>query len=645
MCCSIYNKLISIDPYLALYLAGKNITNQFPKMITLSRGSLKEIFERNLNANAATSHCWHEAKHTRISLYNKACPMCIQVVGVEFLSEFDTLLVKLFDGSLHKNAVVDKSMWHRLLVPNSSQKCEQTVQESNISAPSIQLGSIIILYEYAFEFVESFIGGGCDLHSPKQFTDRVLAAFNSVVVRDVGDGITAATSVMKMLNFAIIGHDENLACYSATYVLGKPTTSGIVVPPKQLPAYESTLHTFSSDTFNIVDTRGMQSSTVATRGKKPITIESLARLPIDSVDWSIRACVLRIGILKHFTNRNTGVAGLLQRVLFKDESGLVEALAYNDTIKMLNLANLKLNQTYFISNAKLGASQRPLQEWFSHFQTSAVEIKLYGATQIVDSSRFEDYGANDFTPQSLHFVPNAPSSRLFDDKDDTACFVQNEAAAFLAEQLKKIAHVPDIAQVSRRYVDNRIATIRDNSTNEQLTMTTNKSLSNGNNDQTCQPNVTYTNLKDIKYKLKKNDTVNTVGVLVSVGKCETNRSSIKVRRIVILDESLTKMSVAIWGDQAQNFCTQLDCILILQDVKVAYFNGVSLSIFRQSRIVEYSTMFFNKSAQMLKQWYDIHSGKIVPKAQTIVARGQNAEPKEEEEETKKLESFSTVKSP
>ena len=49
-------------------------------------------------------------------------------------------------------------------------------------------------------------------------------------------------------------------------------------------------------------------------------------------------------------------------------------------------------------------------------------------------------------------------------------------------------------------------------------------------------------------------------------------------------------------------------------------------------------MFFNKSAQMLKQWYDIHSGKIEPKAQTIVARGQNAEPKEEEE-TKKLESF------
>jgi hypothetical protein len=64
------------------------------------------------------------------------------------------------------------------------------------------------------------------------------------------------------------------------------------------------------------------------------------------------------------------------------------------------------------------------------------------------------------------------------------------------------------------------------------------------------------------------------------------------------------MPVAIWGDEAQNFSSQLECILILHAVKVAYFNGASLSIYRQSRLIEYNHVFNNHSAQTLKQWYD-----------------------------------------
>ena len=617
-------------------------------MISLSRGSLKEIFERNLHADAAMFHCWNEAKHMRVSLYNKASPICIQIVGVDFLSEFNTLLVLLFDGTVHKTAVVDKSMWHRLdASPKTSEHCspqsDQTDKTTASSTPSIKLGSIVILYEYAFEFVHSFVGAQQQSKTiEKTFTDRTLNAFAYVEMAPVSEAAAAAAaaaapatvltspSVMKLLNFAIIGHDEKLECYQRQVQQQQQQhqpplqtcklASKLSPPPPPSTSYVSTLHTFSSDKFNIVDTRGWQvqtSALTATRSKVPIAIESLVRLPIDSESWTIKACVLRIGVLKSFTNRTTGVSGVLQRVLFKDESGLIEAIAFNDVITILNLGQLKRNQSYFVCNAKLGVSPRKVQEWFAHFPTSAVEIKLFGATQIVESSLLDEDNHHDNSSSSFsaaHFVP-AESTRDNDPRDDNdggdddgAFFVQNDAASFLARQLIQTAHVPDVAAISRRHVDTRIAVAiaKDNST------TTKKTFSNGNNDRGHQPPLaksTYTKLKEIKDKLVKNDTVNTMGVLVSVGKCESayvtkSRSSIKVRRIVILDESQTRMSVAIWGAQAQNFASQLDCILILHDVKVAYFDGTSLSIYKQSRLVEYNHVFNNNSAQTLKQWYD-----------------------------------------
>jgi ssDNA-binding replication factor A large subunit len=133
----------------------------------------------------------------------------------------------------------------------------------------------------------------------------------------------------------------------------------------------------------------------------------------------------------------------------------------------------------------------------------------------------------------------------------------------------------------------------------------------------------YTKLDAIKNNLKKNEWVNTMGVLVSVGKCEsayvtTNRSRVEVRRIDILDESQTKMSVALWGAQAQNFSSPIGCILILHNVKIAYYNGISLSIYQHSQIVEYNHVFNNSNAQALKHWYDSFvSRKLAPMQPTL----------------------------
>jgi hypothetical protein len=585
-----------------------------------------------MSANSAMLRCWDgdnddgadgksiETKNMRISLSDKTSPICIQIVAIKYLVEFDALLVKLFDGSVHKNSFVDKTMWQRLGIV---EPCVRTgpynaadVMTTKCPSTSIEVGSIVILYEYAFEASASFVGQAC----MSLFIDCVSNAFDAQMVEKSDE-----TSVMKLLNFAIIGHDPNLECYTAKQRELSQQTPG----ENSRPVMVSSIQQFTSDSFNIVDTCGWQvamssPSHISSNNKKTITIAMLARVPISSEDWTIKAQVFRVGILKTFTNRTTGVTGQLQRILFKDESGLIEAIAYNDAIKILNLANLKRDKSYFVYNAKLGASPHSLQEWFQTFQTSPVEIRLFGSTKIIDTSLVDD----DETASTSHYVPRASSSQNHDNYENDSDSVlrddnDDDPASFLRRQLAKTSHVPDVESISRCYVDSRVAAIK----NELLSSTSSKAhvisaLVNDNDHPVRTTPLTYTKLKDIKDKFKKNDTVNTMGVLTSLGKCEnlyvtTSRSSIKIRRIVIIDESQTTMSVAIWGDEAQNFGIPLESVVLVQDAKVAFFNGASLSIYRKSRLLEYTQIFNNKDAKMLKQWYDTYSGKS--KSQTIVA--------------------------
>jgi hypothetical protein len=602
-------------------------------MISLSRGSLKEIFDRNVHTNSAMLHCWSDAKQMRISLHDRASPVCIQIVGSEFLAEFDSLLVLLFDGTVHKTAIVDKSMWHRL--------------DAAKVPPSIQLGSIVILYEYAFELVHSFVvcsGSSQQGHhspTPKQFADRALAAFAPI---ETVTAQTTAPSVMKLLDFTIIGTDEKLEYYHQQRQVVQqqqqqqptpaPTPPLACKPTSKLPS--------PLRKFNIVDTRGWQAKPLTSK-VAPIAIESLTRLSIDSTTWTIKACVLRLGAPKSFTNKHTGVPGVLQRVLFKDESGLVEAIAFDDAIKALNLAHLKLNQSYFVCNAKLGVAPRACQEWFNLYHTSAIEIKLFGTTKIVESTLLDD---DDNDTPSINYVPMTSSHSNDDDDDDNNVdFVQNDGASFLARQLAQTAHVPDVGEISRHHVNARIAAAAAAAADSaEKSTTTSKMLPRSNQYRSPMPplstttttatqikSTSYTKLDAIKNNLKKNEWVNTMGVLVSVGKCEsayvtTNRSRVEVRRIDILDESQTKMSVALWGAQAQNFSSPIGCILILHNVKIAYFNGISLSIYQHSQIVEYNHVFNNSNAQALKHWYDSFvSRKLSPMQPTLAPTARKAQ--------------------
>ena len=69
------------------------------------------------------------------------------------------------------------------------------------------------------------------------------------------------------------------------------------------------------------------------------------------------------------------------------------------------------------------------------------------------------------------------------------------------------------------------------------------------------------------------------------------------------------MTVALWGEQAQNFTIPLESIVLVQDAKVTYFNGALLSIYRKSSLLEYNHIFNNKDAEILQQWYENFTGK------------------------------------
>ena len=627
-----------------------------------------------MSASSAMLHCWNNndddddddddivkptiksvgAKHMRISLCHKTSPVCIQIVGAKYLIKFDALLVCLFDGSAHKNAFVDKSMWQCLAdvqrtrnVESDNKDCHHVNNNNNDDddddpSTSIRVGSIVILYEYVFEATHSFVSQRATINNritALDFVECVSQAFVGTLRNDAQS--RDDTSVLKLLKFGIIGHDQNLAYYSAQQQRDlsrqsnkdQTTTTSTTVSSLSNPvssastsSESSSSNTFSS--YNIVDTCGWRvSSHVVNKNKKPVPIALLASLPINSTDWTIKASVFRVGVLKSFTNRTTGESGQLQRILLMDDSGLVEAIAYNKAITMLNLSNLKRDQTYFVYNAKLGVSPRSLQEWFALFQTSAVEIKLFGSTKIVDSSLVNDNNDDDDKTNkkastTSGFVPKPASSQGRDDDDDddddddTLFLKDDDTAGFLQRQLHKLPHVPDVELTSRLYVDSRIAAanLNENQPTSSTISNNNSAKKQGEPRQTTAGALVYTKLKYIKDHLQTNATVNTMGVLTSLGTCETtfvvaSRCSLKIRRIVLLDETQTKMTVALWGEQAQNFTIPLESIVLVQDAKVTYFNGALLSIYRKSSLLEYNHIFNNKDAEILQQWYENFTGK------------------------------------
>jgi hypothetical protein len=77
----------------------------------------------------------------------------------------------------------------------------------------------------------------------------------------------------------------------------------------------------------------------------------------------VRALLVSISKVRDFNNRNTGTPGKVKRFLFKDSSGFIEAVIFNDLCLKYDSEKYKVDNYYIIKNVGVNLAKSALKAW------------------------------------------------------------------------------------------------------------------------------------------------------------------------------------------------------------------------------------------------------------------------------------------
>ncbi len=116
----------------------------------------------------------------------------------------------------------------------------------------------------------------------------------------------------------------------------------------------------------------------------------------------------------------------------------------------------------------------------------------------------------------------------------------------------------------------------------------------------------FTPLNELILK-QANSFVDVIGAIEEVSDLKSivkkNKKTL-LRNLKIVDVSKTIINVAIWGDEAEQFKLPVGSILVLNNVQLTNYGGISLSVLRASKMIEMQVT--NTSSSILKElsmWY------------------------------------------
>jgi hypothetical protein len=104
----------------------------------------------------------------------------------------------------------------------------------------------------------------------------------------------------------------------------------------------------------------------------------------------------------------------------------------------------------------------------------------------------------------------------------------------------------------------------------------------------CMKNVNFIKLNGI-YSIKDGGIITTIGIISLIDDIKEitprNKNPIKIRNFFITDYSMSRVKVALWGKQAEEFCYKLGNILIFYNVKITYlYSEIALSVQKATKI-------------------------------------------------------------
>ena len=90
-----------------------------------------------------------------------------------------------------------------------------------------------------------------------------------------------------------------------------------------------------------------------------------------------------------------------------------------------------------------------------------------------------------------------------------------------------------------------------------------------------------------------------------------NKNPINIRNFFVSDQTMQDVKVAVWGKQAEDFVYNEKDIILLSRIKILHFNGLSLSIQRDTtikKIIDDSVDEANELIEWLKTKESLRSG-------------------------------------
>ena len=103
---------------------------------------------------------------------------------------------------------------------------------------------------------------------------------------------------------------------------------------------------------------------------------------LNNADWVLNATVVKDFTIKEFKNKNNGQEGQLKKLHLKDESGVIELIAFNKEIEKIN--NLKIDNIYSIYNAEIKTCN---QNYKNELNMAKFELIVNKNTMIIEQQQ------------------------------------------------------------------------------------------------------------------------------------------------------------------------------------------------------------------------------------------------------------------
>jgi hypothetical protein len=83
-----------------------------------------------------------------------------------------------------------------------------------------------------------------------------------------------------------------------------------------------------------------------------------------------------------------------------------------------------------------------------------------------------------------------------------------------------------------------------------------------------------------------------------------NKNPIKIRNFFITDQTMSSVKVAVWGKQAEEFSFSIGNIIILNKLKISFYNGLTLSVQWETAMMKIEENWDHiEEANLLREWW------------------------------------------